>query len=79
MEDAFEMPVSSKSLEAYGVGINGVPYETQEIYAAHAINCHDELVQALSDILDTQRGTSGRIIIERHQEDDLIALIKKVK
>ena len=78
MQDFFTLLVSSKDIEvSCDAGINGTAYEAQEIAAAHAINCHDELVEALQGLMDWQVKNCN--VWNHHTWDYASLVIKKAR
>ena len=51
MADEFSLPVKDETLEVYCEQHIGESFSSGEIYAAHAINSHDELVRQRAELL----------------------------
>ena len=66
MSDVFELPIDERRIEIYGYDtVEPTSYQVAETAAAHAINCHDELVSML-----VQLQTEGGLGVARHRQID---------
>ena len=63
MADEFSLPVEDDTIEIYCRQHIGESFESGEMYAAHAINSHDELVaenEQLREVLEAAKGVVTR-------------------
>lgn len=72
MSEVFDLPVDGLCL-SYLLADETTSSDDDAI--AHAINHVDALADALESVLNTSRGTSGRIIIEIDDEQKLVAAL----
>lgn len=82
MADGFDFDEAAIEQRLFG----GCISKEEATYAAHAIVSHDELVsmnqellEALEDVLNCGRGSSGRIILDDFDEQCLVNAIAKAK
>ena len=54
MSDVFTLPIDHKMIELYSPEGEWESHCKIDTYAAHAINCHDELVAILDKVITTQ-------------------------
>ena len=71
MADEFSLPVEDDTIEIYCRQHIGKSFESGEMYAAHAINSHDELVaeverlRGVVDELERENENISAILLER--------------
>lgn len=78
MIDLFYFPVASDGdylMDNQKNVVSKFECPEQAEHVANAVVCIDDLAEALESVLKTPRGTSGRIILEKEDEDDVRAAL----
>lgn len=82
MEDVFMLPVEAKGHRLYSdAGSNLAEFSNgrETDAAAHAINCHDELVEFVRHVASLYDETYRPLCQERRLGDEARAILNKVK
>jgi len=74
--DFFNLPITGQNIvDEYCGDMRGFKATKQEDVMANCINHADALAAALESVLKTPRGSSGRIILEKEDEDEVRAAL----